>query len=543
MNIVAYFQGLFSAGTIGAYISLSVWSVLALAVILGICFGLKRGLYRSTVRLLYVALAAVCAYFAAASVGGIIYKNTEGMTLIEIFDAVSAFLAKYSLDISGVLSEDLRGLIGSFDAELASLLVSLISALLLAPLAFSIAFSLLRLVSWVLYWLTCAILGLSKRRVKMLSRSLGMLVGIVEGCVVAAAVLLPIAGFATVAEEIKPTLTAQTQSAETREAAEGFYRDYVDELTANPLITAINKCGGTIIFDNITAMTTKDGKAGSATEEVDTVSAIYRETLALADFDWKAPTPEAKAALENVLDIVKSDGYAASLVAGVMRGLDNAIENDALVIVAEEPMASLIDSIFNVFSDSSKDTVAGDLKTILHVYFILGDYNVLNAFDDTSLLRDAMLTKHENGKTVIDSIVDELYLNPRTAHIVGDLTEISIKVMCDMVLTEEAAEIYENVKLGVNEVLALNAEDFETHEEYVGAVSETLDEKLKENNIELDEATLNNMSEYIADNYSDVNEITDDDINKAILYYYNAYADAQSLPEIPESPDIPERSE
>ena len=160
----------------------------------GLIFGFKRGLYRSTVRLLYVALSAVCAYFAAASVSGLIYKNTEGMTLIEIFDAVSAFAAKY-VDISGLLNEELRALIGSFDAELASLLVTLISAIVLAPLAFSLAFYLLKLVSWLLYWLTCAILGLSKRRIKLLSRSLGMLVGVLGGCVIAAAVLLPISGF------------------------------------------------------------------------------------------------------------------------------------------------------------------------------------------------------------------------------------------------------------------------------------------------------------------------------------------------------------
>ena len=61
------------------------------------------------------------------------------------------------------------------------------------------------------------------------------------------------------------------------------------------------------------------------------------------------------------------------------------------------------------------------------------------------------------------------------------------------------------------------------------------------NNIEVDDATLNNMSEFIAENYSDVSEIRDEDINRAILSYYSAYADALAGGELPEElPEIPE---
>ena len=67
-----------------------------------------------------------------------------------------------------------------------------------------------------------------------------------------------------------------------------------------------------------------------------------------------------------------------------------------------------------------------------------------------------------------------------------------------------------------------------------------LSKYFKENNIELDEKTLENMSNYIADNYGDVGEITDEDVNRAILSYYSAYADALTGGELPEElPEIP----
>ena len=544
MNIVAYFQNLTTSGTGGSYISLSVWGVIAIFVLTGLIFGFKRGFYRSVIRLLTVAIAAVASYFVAASVSGIIYNYTAGMTLLEMFDAAAAAIEAYMPGMSDILTEELRALIDSFDAEVAGEIVALVSGLVLAPLSFAIVFYLFRLASFIIYWLMCWILGVSKRRTRIVSRSLGALVGALTGVVIAAAVLLPVAGLTTVSEEVRPTLTADTVNAESRGKTEEFYIWWLDDLGENPALDAINLSGGTYLFKEITRMTVNGEKGESATEEIKTVAEIYCEAMKLSGFDWKAPSDEAEAALENILSIVDGDEYAATLVAGVMRGVDKAIETDALVIIAEEPMASLVDSIFNVFSDSNKDNVAGDLSTVLHVYFILGDYEVLGSFDEAGMLRDALLTKHEDGKTVIDYVVDELYKNPRTSHIVSSLTEISIKVMCDMALTEEAYEVYENVKSGVNDILAINSSDYETHDEYVSAVSESLDNTLKENNITLDEKTLDNMSNYIADNYSDVSEISDEDIHRAILSYYSAYADSLEGGETPEDiPDCPPDSD
>ena len=155
MNIVAYFQNLTTSGTGGSYISLSVWGVIAIFVLTGLIFGFKRGFYRSVIRLITVAIAAVASYFIAASVGGIIYTHTEGMTLLEMFDAAAAAAEAYMPGISDMLTADLRALIDSFDAEVASELVALVSGLLLAPISFAVSFYVFRLASWIIYWLMC----------------------------------------------------------------------------------------------------------------------------------------------------------------------------------------------------------------------------------------------------------------------------------------------------------------------------------------------------------------------------------------------------
>ena len=126
MDVVAYFQNLMAKGTIGAYISLSVWGILGVFVLVGILLGLKRGFYRSVVRTLCIALAAVGAYFGAAAISGFVYTKTAGMSLLEMFDAACAAAEKYYPGLSGLLNEDMRALVGSFDAEVAGLILSLL---------------------------------------------------------------------------------------------------------------------------------------------------------------------------------------------------------------------------------------------------------------------------------------------------------------------------------------------------------------------------------------------------------------------------------
>ena len=210
-------------------------------------------------------------------------------------------------------------------------------------------------------------------------------------------------------------------------------------------------------------------------------------------------------------------------------------------------MNTFVTSIVTVFSDSSRANLGGDLNTVIHIYFILADNHVIANFYEDDDLRDCLLTPHEDGKNVIDYVVDELYLNPRTAGIVNALTEISVKIMCEELnLEDDAKEIYENVKTDVTDILNMNESDFSSTEEYREAVSTELKETLDNNNITLDENIVESMSEFIAENYNETSgEITDEDINKAILSYYKSYAeenpDAGLPDELPD--DLPDNIE
>ena len=76
--------------------------------------------------------------------------------------------------------------------------------------------------------------------------------------------------------------------------------------------------------------------------------------------------------------------------------------------------------------------------------------------------------------------------------------------------------------------LSHNKSDYETEEEYKAAVEDDLDKALLENNITVDDSVKANMVDYIAENYGDhEGEITDKEINDALLSYYSSYASSQ----------------
>ena len=524
--------------TPGGYFSLAITAIMALFVLSGALFGFKRGFPRSVIRLVTVIISAVAAGIMASSLVGSAAAFVDGLTMAE---ALEKLLAS-SGDTAGLaglgLTEDMVNLLASFDAEMTLCFVQIIVAVAVVPIAFIVIFWVFKFVTVFIYWIITAIAGLRKRRKKIGSRMLGLLIGALQGAIIASVLLLPLAGISSVANDCIEVLSSDAPEAASEEpSAEGedMLGELLDSFVGNPVLKTISALGGRAIFDSMTSITVQDTRH-PAYDTAMTFVMIYSEIGSMGEIDFMAPSKEVQATLENTVEIISNDSFIATVASGLMRGVNTAVDNGALVIVAEEPMASFVSSLVDVFADSNKDNLEADLNTILHVYFILGDNNVLNSFGDVNALKSALTTKHSDNKTVIDYVVDELYLNPRTAHIVNSLTELSIKVMCESIgLSDDAYHIYENVKTGVNDVLALNEADFATREEYIGAVSNELNETLKANDIVLDQNTLDVMSNYIADNYSDISEISDEDINRALLSYYGALADGEITPdEIPD---------
>ena len=177
---------------------------------------------------------------------------------------------------------------------------------------------------------------------------------------------------------------------------------------------------------------------------------------------------------------------------------------------------------------------------MLDVYFILTDNEILILISENNI--DALkskLTEASGEVLLIDTIIDTLQENPRTAPLVTLFTKLSVSIMADSLgLDENAVEMYENIKDDFNDILAIDRESFATDEEYKAEVNTQVSAALESNGILLEDEIVTGMSDYIAENFTDLEEVTDEAVNDAILSYYSAYVDfinnGGEIPEIPE---------
>jgi hypothetical protein len=189
----------------------------------------------------------------------------------------------------------------------------------------------------------------------------------------------------------------------------------------------------------------------------------------------------------------------------------------------EEPFSSLIGSIIKLFETSDRDNLHGDLTTISSVYFILSDDGVLSAIEsgDTDTMSDALIKRDANGDTVISKLIDTLRANSRTAELVTTLSKLSVSMLADQLHIEGVTtEVYDDVMESLDDVLAVDEADYATEEEYMAALTDTIDTALADNGIVLKDDIVSEMATVVDAEKKKNPDMTTDDI---LLTYYDAY--------------------
>jgi hypothetical protein len=186
------------------------------------------------------------------------------------------------------------------------------------------------------------------------------------------------------------------------------------------------------------------------------------------------------------------------------------------------------------------------------LYFLLCNEGVLSVAmpgegqeGDDDAVMDALMKEDANGKSTVDRAVVILDSNPRTKAMVSSLVKISIAYATDAlkdaaaesggaITTEQIEEVYNNVKAGINEVVKIDRNDYATHDEYKGAVSDSLENFVVDNGFveesfieehreEVDEV-LSVVSDHVIENFAGLEEVSDAQLIGVLFEYYTAYA-------------------
>ena len=511
---------------IGSYVSLGILVFLLVNLFFGFVYGLKRGVGKAAFRLITLAIALVGAIITTFVISGVVLSTFDGVTVEE---AIRGFWPDYDT----ALDEGTRNILANFDGDTAQYVLSLPLLLIVTPIIFVVLFYVFKLITLILFWIFSAIFGFLKRKKTRLSRLGGGAIGLVQGLLITVIALVPLSGILGIATEVKPAITTETVSEDIRTNVESVYNEVIDPIATSPTVTVVSNIGGTALYKMLTGVTIgEDGY--NLYDETVKLGTLVGDTLAFGtDFDWKDPEPWRETISKLIADI-GDNKYISSVISGGFRMVAGSVEDGLIELPEDEPYKSVMNDIINIFKTSTADNLEGDLETLASVYNLLGKHEVLTTIEggDSDEITDSLLQKTPDGKTVISLVIEELKNNDRTKPLTASLAKISVALMCDSFgLDEDATELYEDVKGSVNDILAMDKESFVDEEgnvdeeAYVEAVSEQLDEALQSHDIVLEEEVLDGMAAFINENFSDLEQITDDEINDVIFSYYDAYAD------------------
>lgn len=534
-----------AGGTTGSDISSAITAIFIFFICSGIFFGLTRGMYKTAIRCVTVAAVAILSFYTITYMSQSLHDMLTGHNLEEI-------IVRIWPGYLDVVDAGIREIIASFDPITVERLLVMAVTIVLIPILFSLVFIVFRLVSMLVYFLLCGLFR-ARGHKSLGSAILGGALGAVQGAFIAGVILLPIAGMATTIGEMREELIADKRP-DVSEQIESIYVEYIDDVLTNPVLEAIRGFGTNDAFADMVTVPVGEEDIDMR-EEVKVVAEIAGDCVPLfdPDFAWTRLGDDQKMALSAILADVGEDDYTANLVSGVLRGLAKATSSGVVDLGIEAPMDEFIKAFIAIFETSDRNNVTKDLETFLNVYFILSDFEVLKFFDagenEAGLKVEDLLTEEKDGKTIITHVIDTLSANDRTKSLVTALTKFSLKIMADTVgniLPEgmDAEVLYDGVREGMADVLLdVNNPDI-PEEEKKEVVKDTLNQTLVNAGVlteetPLDDEIMSNIADHVITEFAGKEELTDDDINGAILSYFTKYG-TEGIPDGVNPDDLPD---
>lgn len=531
--------------------------VLAIAAFFGAMKGRSRGIGRQAVRTITVAASVIIALVA-----------TESLTS-RIFDEICSKPVEEL--VSGVrLDAEYVSLLSSLDPETLAYIAAIFVALLIAPIFFVIIFELTKLLMLVVHAIVSGICGFSKKRNNATTRLLGALLGAVQGVACAVIISVPAVGLLTAADTLVARIEEDGTDSESVAEICAFYHEHVEQYSDDPVVNLIGAVGADALYDTFSEVTIQGTSYDIDDEVAEPVAAFFSVADHFNHYDWSAPSAKNKRGLTVILDAVDDSPYMKKIAVELCEAADTAYDNGLIAVEGDELLVELVTESFNVIGSVDEESFGEDFTAILDAYYIFGRENIIASINtgDIAAVRDALTrtyTPHEldpetpcdlSGEpvTVLRKVVEILSSDDTTKPLITTLSKISVAALAKNLGSELSAdEIYDTVKVGLTETLAISKEG-KTEEEYTAEVRASLEAALAESDIEFredEQYILDNMATYVSDNYEtlvkvdeDGNQVvTEDEINEVVLSYYEAYLSTGALPDgsVPEE-SVPEES-
>lgn len=445
----------------------SVVFTVIVAAILVVCalIGRSRGFLHSLLRLGAVALSALLSllltFLLKGVVGNLLAPLTEGLT---------------------------EGKIPAELAEASPTLASLLSALpgaLLAPFLFTLIFFFVNLIFLIVYKIVKKLPVFGKVLIPKkiggkvsADRLAGLGVSIVCGLFLTVFFVLPLSGYASLADSIVTQLEkADLPDEELVDTLRQTEDNLTGPLSRNPVFVTANALTGKAIFNGVSSISTDSGKIVWE-KELATLFRTYGGLTPLieTEFDFSRFEAAQADALRKLPDNLDGSVLMTRVAADVLPYAAATWNRGESFLGVSDPASSapemlqpLVGNIFTVLETTTAETLKDDLVTVADILATLAESGTLVSFADGGSAKDILNTLSQPG--VISGMIESLNANEHMRDLVGDLANLGFDAISEALdIPKEEEERYNELKDDLNAEIA-KTENLSDYDEKITVLS------------------------------------------------------------------------
>ena len=511
MSIFDYVPLMKDIGTETANIGVYILCFFLLSVFLRMLSGSSRGTLRQLVRTGMTFGAAVIAYIAADSfsealIGGLDQNSVGALT--GYINTVAPELGDIADKLMSILSLDI-----------AERVLLLPASIVIVPLSFTVIFVLLKMILSMIGAILCKAFKFNKASTGGQKLG-GAILAAVEAAIYFVAVLFPFTGVIGIMEESYEAAIVDDQGNTDYELM-NKYTTTLLPITENPAIKFFENIGADALSTHFATIKIGGQKSNLRKDVVPIVQLFLSSNGESINF--KNLTGKDKTVINRILGAMEDSPYISELVSGLVRSSVSMLEKGGLINLGDAD-SEITGALFDFLRGFSAEHISEDVGTVRDIYFLLSDSGILSEITEgDGDLMTALGNHHEDGTDTVSTLVNILQSNPRTAPIVKALTQMLIKNLTDFNIDGIPSISYDNLKEDVEKVLEVKPEKYSTVEEYKQALTTVLDSALIDNGIRLHDDIVDTIADYIDEHFSEIEELSDEDFNRILLHYYEAY--------------------
>lgn len=515
-----------------ALIGVLLLALFLVVVILKMYFGMRRGTLRQAFRTGTTATAALISFIIATNLSNKIVGSTDVHTIEDLVSSVG--------NIFPALGDLLRKLLLSIDPTVFESIYLIPATIIIMPLVATGLFIVINIIFKIIRGIIVKILRFKKAKT-IQQRLGGALLAGIEAIICFIMISLPLCGIVSLVDRAYEK-AADAPFADENTELERIHDNYLSPFTDNPAFVFINSVGAESISDSIATVKIDDKQVNIRDEVVDISSIVMSESTVLKESYIGDLDNDAKDAIENIIDGVCDSPYMTRVASGALRSARVVFDSGIIEIQDTEDFSKIVDGFICYLETITDETLYEDLTTMKDLLFTISDSGAIAALEQEEAdLFTVLQNQRKKGDDTISKVVDILQSNERTKGLVKTITEVLIASISTEIKLEDGTTVevtYDDLKDGMNQVLSVKPENFETREEYMENLSTALDNTLTEHGIKLEYEIVDSIAEYIDENYVGNDEFTDEEFNDVLLHYYDAYLEYLETGEVPD--DLPE---